>query len=81
MDLIPAPVEAHRHADGGHVDLGPGTTLDAGPGTEGTARWLRATVGAATGLPLLPPPRARPARSRSASTRTWPSASESRATV
>ncbi|MDX2817755.1 beta-N-acetylhexosaminidase [Streptomyces sp. NPDC006207] len=60
MDLIPAPVEAHRHADGGHLDLGPGTTLDAGPGTEGTAHWLRATVGAATGLPLPPPPAGTP---------------------
>ncbi|PNE35750.1 beta-N-acetylhexosaminidase [Streptomyces eurocidicus] len=28
------------------------TAVGAGPGTEGVARWLRATVGAATGLPL-----------------------------
>ncbi|MCX4762508.1 beta-N-acetylhexosaminidase [Streptomyces sp. NBC_01275] len=28
------------------------TRLEAGPGTEGVARWLRATVGAATGFPL-----------------------------
>lgn len=30
------------------------TPLEAGPGTEGVAHWLRATVGAATGLPLTP---------------------------
>ncbi|MGR8010259.1 glycoside hydrolase family 20 zincin-like fold domain-containing protein [Streptomyces hypolithicus] len=34
--------------------MGPDTVLFAQPGTEGTARWLRATVGAATGLPLAP---------------------------
>ncbi|MGW3247552.1 beta-N-acetylhexosaminidase [Streptomyces sp. NPDC001070] len=60
MDLIPAPVEAHRHGDGGHHELGPGTTLAAGPGTERTAHWLRATLGAATGLPLPPPPAGTP---------------------
>jgi hexosaminidase len=30
------------------------TEIEAGPGTERVARWLRATVGAATGLPLPP---------------------------
>ncbi|MGW2617684.1 beta-N-acetylhexosaminidase [Streptomyces sp. NPDC001500] len=51
MDLIPAPrriTGEHR----GHGRLDAGTRLEAGPGTEGVARWLRATVGAATGLPL-----------------------------
>jgi hexosaminidase len=32
------------------VRLGPATRLVAGDGTEGVARWLRATLGAATGL-------------------------------
>ncbi|MCQ9134322.1 beta-N-acetylhexosaminidase [Streptomyces hilarionis] len=51
MDLIPAPRRItgdHR----GHGRLDARTRLEAGPGTEGVARWLRATVGAATGLPL-----------------------------
>ncbi|MFJ9836381.1 beta-N-acetylhexosaminidase [Streptomyces sp. NPDC101169] len=50
-DLIPAPARCSRNA-GGHTSIGAGTGLRAGPGTEGVARWLRATVGAATGLPL-----------------------------
>ena len=33
-----------------------GTTVWAAPGTEGTERWLRATLGAALGLPLRPGP-------------------------
>ncbi|WSQ09580.1 beta-N-acetylhexosaminidase [Streptomyces sp. NBC_01231] len=49
--LIPAPrrivLDQHRH---GRLDEG--TRLEAGPGTEGVARWLRATLGAATGFPL-----------------------------
>lgn len=51
MDLIPAP----RRVTGDHRGTGrleEETRLEAGPGTEGVARWLRATVGAATGLPL-----------------------------
>jgi hexosaminidase len=51
MDLIPAPRRSTPD------DRGPGrldaqTRLEAGPGTEGVARWLRATIGAATGFPL-----------------------------
>ncbi|HEV7625834.1 MAG TPA: beta-N-acetylhexosaminidase, partial [Streptomyces sp.] len=34
--------------------FGPGTALEAGPGTEDTARWLRSALSPATGLPLLP---------------------------
>jgi hexosaminidase len=34
--------------------LGPDTTIAAADGTQGTERWLRATLGAATGLPLAP---------------------------
>ncbi|MFC7792069.1 beta-N-acetylhexosaminidase [Streptomyces cinereoruber] len=53
MDLIPAPLSAeHRGSAPGHVTLDARTVLDAGPGTEGTARRLRADLGAATGLPL-----------------------------
>ncbi|MFC7930369.1 beta-N-acetylhexosaminidase [Streptomyces cinereoruber] len=53
MDLIPAPLSAeHRGSAPGHVTLDGRTVLDAGPGTEGTARRLRADLGAATGLPL-----------------------------
>jgi hexosaminidase len=51
-DLIPAPRRAAPAPSGGHLTLGTGTVLTAAPGTEGTARWLRDTVGAATGLPL-----------------------------
>ncbi|WP_369265454.1 beta-N-acetylhexosaminidase [Streptomyces sp. R35] len=35
-------------------ELGPGTKLAAGEGTERTERWLRGVLGAATGLPLNP---------------------------
>ncbi|MGA5871892.1 beta-N-acetylhexosaminidase [Streptomyces cinereoruber] len=53
VDLIPAPLSAeHRGSAPGHVTLDGRTVLDAGPGTEGTARRLRADLGAATGLPL-----------------------------
>ncbi|MFI6349539.1 beta-N-acetylhexosaminidase [Streptomyces sp. NPDC050560] len=52
-DLIPAPRRAWRVPSGeGAYPLGPGTPLHAAPGTESTAHWLRATLGAATGLPL-----------------------------
>ncbi|MFJ3770143.1 beta-N-acetylhexosaminidase [Streptomyces sp. NPDC090075] len=50
-ELIPAPARAARNTDG-HMILDRATALDARPGTEGVARWLRATVGAATGLPF-----------------------------
>ncbi|WP_079125492.1 beta-N-acetylhexosaminidase [Streptomyces lushanensis] len=53
MDLIPNP----RRTDpappkAGPVRLDGRTVIEAAPGTEGVARWLRTTVGAATGLPL-----------------------------
>ncbi|WP_051840506.1 beta-N-acetylhexosaminidase [Streptomyces sp. NRRL F-5126] len=48
--LIPAPGAAR--AGGGDFAVPAGLRVDAGPGTEATARWLRATLGAATGLPL-----------------------------
>ncbi|WP_055714111.1 beta-N-acetylhexosaminidase, partial [Streptomyces torulosus] len=50
-ELIPAPRRLVRNGAGrGRLDEG--TRLVAGPGTEGVARWLRATVGAATGYAL-----------------------------
>ncbi|MER5882877.1 beta-N-acetylhexosaminidase [Streptomyces sp. NPDC001941] len=53
--LLPAPLRTVVREEGaGHRTLGADTTLDAGPGTEDTARWLRAEPGAATGLPLPP---------------------------
>ncbi|MFF7972853.1 family 20 glycosylhydrolase [Streptomyces sp. NPDC007905] len=51
VDVIPAPARCSRNA-AGYTGLDSGTALEARPGTEGVARWLRATVGAATGLPL-----------------------------
>ncbi|AWN27493.1 beta-N-acetylhexosaminidase [Streptomyces sp. NEAU-S7GS2] len=51
--LVPAPLSIdgpYRSA----VRLGEDTVLAAEPGTEDTARWLRATLGAAFGLPLPP---------------------------
>lgn len=49
--LVP---EVHRLSpgSGAPVVLDADTRIDAGHGAEGTAQWLRATVGAATGLPL-----------------------------
>ncbi|WP_346009544.1 beta-N-acetylhexosaminidase, partial [Streptomyces sp. SID1328] len=53
-ELIPAPAEAYGEPGEGFA-LGPGTGLAVvGEGAEGTARWLRATLGAATGFPLPP---------------------------
>ncbi|MEU4210371.1 beta-N-acetylhexosaminidase [Streptomyces sp. NPDC026206] len=58
-DLIPAPRRFHRTPPTRGLDvldektgLDEETVLDAGPGTQGVAHWLRSTVGAATGLPL-----------------------------
>jgi hexosaminidase len=51
MELIPAPRNIVWKQPG-RSRLGAETRLEAGPGTEGVARWLRATVGAATGLPF-----------------------------
>ncbi|MGW1024141.1 beta-N-acetylhexosaminidase [Streptomyces sp. NPDC002577] len=53
MELIPAPRHVSGHGDG-FFALGPETRLAAGEGTQGTERWLRSTLGAATGLPLAP---------------------------
>ncbi|MFF0717046.1 beta-N-acetylhexosaminidase [Streptomyces bauhiniae] len=53
-DVIPAPVEAYGGPGEGFL-LAPGTGLAAsGEGAESTARWLRGTLGAATGFPLAP---------------------------
>lgn len=51
--LIPAPLAVEGGGRGAFT-LGVDTTLSAGPGTEGTERWLRSTLGAALGLPLRP---------------------------
>lgn len=50
-DVIPAPRQVLWNS-AGYTSLHEETGLEAGPGTEGVARWLRATLGAATGLPL-----------------------------
>ncbi|MEV7287988.1 beta-N-acetylhexosaminidase [Streptomyces sp. NPDC093252] len=50
---MPAPLRVTADGDGS-LPLGPGTALVAGAGTETTARWLRAELGAATGLPFPP---------------------------
>ncbi|MET9519301.1 beta-N-acetylhexosaminidase [Streptomyces sp. NPDC002994] len=53
LDLVPAPgAAAWAPPAQGHYPIGRDTALFARPGTEAVARWLRATVGAATGLPL-----------------------------
>ncbi|MFJ3643549.1 beta-N-acetylhexosaminidase [Streptomyces sp. NPDC090108] len=51
-EVIPAPARLRRDPAGRRTEIGRDTVLRAGPGTEGVARWLRATVGAATGLPF-----------------------------
>lgn len=53
LELIPAPLRADDRGRCGFV-LDPSTTIAAAPGTETTERWLRATLGAAFGLPLAP---------------------------
>ncbi|MGP4112257.1 beta-N-acetylhexosaminidase [Streptomyces sp. 4N509B] len=55
MDLVPAPLEfrAGPSEDGPFV-LGPGTRVVADEASGTAARWLTATLGAATGLPLAP---------------------------
>ncbi|RNF90371.1 beta-N-acetylhexosaminidase [Streptomyces botrytidirepellens] len=53
--LLPAPLRAAPTPGGGEgCVLDEHSQIDARPGTERVARWLRATVGAATGLPLAP---------------------------
>ncbi|QFQ97760.1 beta-N-acetylhexosaminidase [Streptomyces phaeolivaceus] len=54
-DLIPAPVSVEGPVRCG-VSLDENTTLWGAPGTEGTQRWLRSTLGAALGLSLPPGP-------------------------
>ncbi|WP_345595755.1 family 20 glycosylhydrolase, partial [Streptomyces marokkonensis] len=53
IDVIPQPRRVTSQEDG-FFELGPGTGMVAGEGTDRTERWLRATLGAATGLPLAP---------------------------
>jgi hexosaminidase len=53
IDVIPEPRHVQVHGDR-FFELDPGTKLVAGDGAERTERWLRATLGAATGLPLPP---------------------------
>ena len=52
-DVIPRPRQVASHTDA-FFELGPDTGMAAGEGTGHTERWLRATLGAATGLPLAP---------------------------
>lgn len=53
VDVIPKPGSFSWRAPApGDESLDRETRLEARPGTEGVARWLRATVGAATGLPF-----------------------------
>ncbi|WP_030355116.1 beta-N-acetylhexosaminidase [Streptomyces scopuliridis] len=53
MDLIPDPRRAWPAQPGaGAFPLDGETVIEAGPGTEGVARWFRTAVGAATGLPF-----------------------------
>ncbi|MFJ1606499.1 beta-N-acetylhexosaminidase [Streptomyces sp. NPDC088253] len=54
-DVIPAPRAVEGPMRCG-VGLDAKTTLWAAPGTDTTERWLRATLGAALGLPLPPGP-------------------------
>ncbi|MFJ7269832.1 beta-N-acetylhexosaminidase [Streptomyces sp. NPDC099050] len=54
MDLIPVPQVAVPDGGGRRLILGPEPVLEAGPGTEGVARWLRRELGSATGWSLPP---------------------------
>lgn len=54
VNLIPAPLSAEYLTDAAGFVLDQDTVIDAPSGTEGVARLLRATLGAATGLPLAP---------------------------
>ncbi|SCF69038.1 MULTISPECIES: beta-N-acetylhexosaminidase [unclassified Streptomyces] len=62
MDPIPSLIPSPRRTapappGAGPLPLDGRTVIEAAPGTEGTARWLRTAVGAATGLPLPDGPR------------------------
>lgn len=50
--LLPVPLRLLPPETPGTLVLDGAAVLDAGPGTAATARWLRSTVGAATGLGL-----------------------------
>lgn len=52
--LIPAPGGLRRVPGADGFVIGESTVIDAGPGTEATARWLRTTLGAVTGCALAP---------------------------
>jgi hexosaminidase len=52
--LIPAPATCRDIDSAGGFVIDGTTVIDAGPGTEATARWLRGVLGAATGLALPP---------------------------
>ncbi|MBT2366956.1 beta-N-acetylhexosaminidase [Streptomyces sp. ISL-10] len=54
MDVIPAPRSGSTIESLDAFVLDETTVVDAGPGTEGAARFLWADLGAATGLPLPP---------------------------
>ncbi|MFF4581691.1 beta-N-acetylhexosaminidase [Streptomyces sp. NPDC001373] len=54
MDLIPVPRTAVPDPQGRRYAFGPEPLLDAGPGAEGVARWLRRELGAAAGWALPP---------------------------
>ncbi|MEU0033482.1 beta-N-acetylhexosaminidase [Streptomyces sp. NPDC006333] len=47
-----APARSRREGPGGRAGIDARTTIEARLGTEGVARWLRATLGAATGFGL-----------------------------
>ncbi|GHF90692.1 beta-N-acetylhexosaminidase [Streptomyces thermodiastaticus] len=53
-DVIPAPRAAQGAAAPDVFRFGADTTVWAAPGTDTTARWLRAVLGPALGLPLPP---------------------------
>ncbi|QIY67384.2 beta-N-acetylhexosaminidase [Streptomyces sp. RPA4-2] len=52
--LIPAPGAVRRVPGADGFVIGESTVIDAGPGTEATACWLRTTLGAVTGCALAP---------------------------
>ncbi|MDX2543684.1 beta-N-acetylhexosaminidase [Streptomyces sp. WI04-05B] len=53
-EVIPAPGTVRDVRSAGGFVFDENTVIDAGPGTEATARWLRNVLGAATGLALPP---------------------------
>lgn len=53
MDVIPQPGHVSTYGEN-FLELGPHTKVAVGEGAQRTERWLRATLGAATGLSLPP---------------------------